>query len=40
MSTVMWHRTANIINQQTQAAITKLKDAFQNQMLRAEPMRI
>lgn len=40
MSTVMWNRTANIINQQTQAAITKLKDAFQNQKLRPEPMSV
>lgn len=40
MSTAMWNRTADIINQQTQGAITKLKDAFQNQKLRAEPMRV
>ncbi len=40
MSTVMWRRTANIINQQTQAAITKLKDVIQNHKLCSEPVRV
>lgn len=36
MSTVMWHHTADIINQQTQAAITKLKHVIQNRKLCSE----